>query len=583
MKENAKKQREKSLLRESIANIKKCFKFLDGVKREYFLIIFLGVLLSIIYCLVPYLTGNLITQILGEKLSKALQIIAILIVIKVFSLILSIVLSKLYYLINKKMIFNIRKTLSQSLVNYEMKNFTNNNSGYFINKIKDDPNQIVSSFNLIKDLILRIVWNLAVIVYTFYLSWQIGLVLVLFIALALFIKMIGVKKSVIIRKKFLSEQEKFSSMLQEMISGMIDIKTLDLKKAYVDKTEDVFSKTGELEYQGSFYQQKYNKLADFIQNIAIYIIAVVGIYLMSNNILQASPLIIILMYKSKIFVLVDSIINLIDTIFVLNISCVRVFSLLKNHSKEEYGVDELKDYNGCIEFKKVEFSYGSYKVLDKCSFKINSFGIYPIVGKSGEGKTTILNLIAKIYFPNKGKVLIGDKDVSELSEEFLRSNISVVTQEPYLFDMSIKDNFALVDESATLDTIKQLCKEVGLDDYFESLPNKYDTIIGPGAIQLSTGQKQRLAIARTLLKNTPIILLDEITSSLDGDAGNNIKNVIDKIKKDHVIIFVTHDLSIVKEYPNIFVLNNGKIEASGSHNELIKKSKIYKELYKNDN
>ena len=156
-----------------------------------------------------------------------------------------------------------------------------------------------------------------------------------------------------------------------------------------------------------------------------------------------------------------------------------------------------------------------------------------------------------MYKIDKGEILIDNINIDELSEEYIRNNISLVSQNPYFFDMSIIDNLRLIKENISLEEIKKICKKVYLDEYIESLPNKYDTILGEGAISLSIGQKQRLAIARALLKNTKIILLDEVTSALDEENKTNIKNLINNIKSNHTIIIVTHDQELVKDYKKI--------------------------------
>lgn len=563
-------------------NFRRCFRFLDGGKKEFGVIVFLGLLLTAVSMLTPALSGNLITKILYGGYASVIFIVLTLILLKVSSIAISYYLSKLYLIIKKKMIFNMRKEICNSVLNFEMGNFGDNNSGAFINKLKDDPNQITRTFNSIKNVLIGGVGNLGVLFYIFYLNFGIGLIFLIFMIIIFKIKMISVRKKIRARKAYLKEQEKYASLLGEMISGMRDIKSLDLKENYAAKTTESVEAALESEYVGAHTQNLYNKIASLIKLIAVGVVILYGIILVKNNLLDASTLIIIYMYKSSVFAFLDKITALMYLRADFNLSCNRLFSLLDDNkfSKETYGIKEKKTCSGILEFKNVDFSYEKNPVLKNCSFKINKGETVALVGESGSGKTTILSLISKIYKTNQGTVLIDGIDINELSESYIRNNISVISQNPYLFDMSIKDNLKLVDENITDEQMVKICKKVCIHDFINSLPDKYDTIIGEGGLKLSGGQKQRLGIARALIKNTKIILLDEITSALDNNTGSVIKKVIKNIQKNHTIIIVTHELSMIEDCERIFVLDEGKIIAEGSHDELIKKNKAYKKLYK---
>ena len=577
-------RREISRIRNSFknGNFRKCFRFLDGRKKEFGIIIFLGMLLTIISIFTPTLSGNLITKILYGGYNTVITVIALLVFLKIISILLSFYISKLYLVIKKKMIFNIRKELFRSVLNFEMENFNNNNSGNFINKIKDDPNDIVRTFNGIKDVLIKGIGNVGVLLYIFYLNFSIGLILLAFMFLVYKIKMIGIKKRLKSRKEFLKEQEKSASLLGEMINGISDIKTLNLKDNYTTKTTISFQNALESEYNGDYSYSIYNKISSFVEFVAIGIIIVYGVILIKLNLLAPSTLIIIYMYKVNVFEFLNKLTYLMSLRADFNLSCNRIFSLLDDSkfTKESYGNKEKKECLGLIKFDNVNFKYDKTFVLNKCSFKVGQGETIAIVGKSGSGKTTILNLITKMYKANSGNVFIDNININELSETYIRDNISIISQNPYLFDMSIKENLKLVNDNITDEEIIEICKKVCIHDFINKLPNKYDTIIGEGGLKLSGGQKQRLGIARALVKNTKIILLDEITSALDNETGAIIKKVIKNIQKEHTIIIVTHELSMIKDCSRILVLEEGKIIDEGTHNDLIKKSKNYKKLYK---
>lgn len=542
------------------SNFVKCFRFLQNCKGKFRLIIILGLIISIISSVTPFLAGNLLVKILDKGFKSVIYIIITITILKLLTIFLSFIFSKIYLKIKKTMIFNIRREISEHIINLEVKNFNNNNSGSFINKIKDDPNEIATSFNKLKDFLVKSIGNFGMIIYIFYLSYQIGIVLIIFMIIIYKIKMKGIRNKIKAKKQILLEEEAYSSSLSEMITGIKDIKSLDLKKNYLDLTTNKFQSVSDIEYEGDYKENIYTKISSLIEFIAKGIILLIGILLVKKNILLSSSLVIIYMYNTKVFVILDRLTSFMDIRLNFNLSCSRIFSILdnNNYTKESYGNKKIKSCKGSIEFKSVYFKYDKNDVLKDCSFKVKENDMLAIIGKSGEGKTTILNLITKIYIPQKGKILIDNNDINELSEEYIRNNISIVSQNPYFFDMSIKDNLKLIKDNITDKELEDILDKVCLKDFILSLPYKYDTKIGEGGILLSQGQRQRLAIARALIKNTKIILLDEITSALDNENESNIKNLFDNIKKDHTIIIVTHDLKIVEDIKKI-ELKDGKI------------------------
>ena len=188
-------------------------------------------------------------------------------------------------------------------------------------------------------------------------------------------------------------------------------------------------------------------------------------------------------------------------------------------------------------------------------------------------------MLLRYFDASKGSITIDGINIKDLTEESLRGNISIIRQSPFLFNLSILDNFRLVKEDVSLEEVREYCKRAYIDDYIMSLPKGYDTIIGEGGINLSGGQKQRLAIARTLLLNTKIILFDEATSALDNESQEYIKRTIDDLVKDHTVIIVAHRLSTIVDADTIHIIEKGKLVGSGTHKELLKECKQYQHLY----
>ena len=228
------------------------------------------------------------------------------------------------------------------------------------------------------------------------------------------------------------------------------------------------------------------------------------------------------------------------------------------------------------------FAYDKNKVLKDLSFKINAKETIAFVGKSGAGKTTIFNLLCKMYDTYKGQITIDGIDIRKLDKDSIRGNITIISQNPYIFNMSIRDNLRLVKSNITDKEIREACKAACLDEFIKTLPDKYDTIIGEGGINLSGGQKQRLAIARALVQKTRIILFDEATSALDNDTQEKINEAIENMKDEYTILIIAHRLSTIINADRILFINDGKIEAKGSHQFLLKHCKNYKHLYESE-
>ena len=254
---------------------------------------------------------------------------------------------------------------------------------------------------------------------------------------------------------------------------------------------------------------------------------------------------------------------------------------MKNQIIETEKPNNLEIKKGEIKFNKVRFKYNDDErdVLKSIDLTISGGEMTSVVGHSGAGKSTILNLIPRLYDSNSGDILIDDQSIYKSKISSLRSNISVVNQDTTLFDDTIKNNIAYAKLDASEDEIFEAAKLSFCDEFINKLPNKFDTIIGENGIRLSGGEKQRLSIARAMLKKSKIILLDEATSSLDAETESKIQEAIKFLTKNRTTLVIAHRLSTIMNSNKIYVVDNGKITAEGNHQELIKSSEIYKNFY----
>ena len=261
----------------------------------------------------------------------------------------------------------------------------------------------------------------------------------------------------------------------------------------------------------------------------------------------------------------------------------RVFNVLDAEPsiREISSASNLNIKKGTIKFEEVNFSYANTKkeAIKNINISIEGSTTVALVGHSGAGKSTIVNLLPRFYDPQKGAVYIDEQNISSVTLSSLRKNISMVSQDIVLFDDTVRANVAYANMSASEKQIKEACDLAAAGEFIENLPQKFETIIGENGVRLSGGEKQRISIARAFLKNSPIILLDEATSSLDAESEEKVQNAIMNLTKNRTTLVIAHRLSTIIRADKIILVNRGEISDFGTHNELLKSSMIYKNLY----
>ena len=247
--------------------------------------------------------------------------------------------------------------------------------------------------------------------------------------------------------------------------------------------------------------------------------------------------------------------------------------------KDKSGARKVGRLSGELTFENVSFSYeGDMPVLENISFQVGAGQMIALVGPTGVGKTTISALIARFYDADSGRITMDGINIKDITLESLRNQLSLVLQDVFLFNGTIAENIAYGCDGTTREEIEKAAKAACIGEYIDSLPQKYDTVIGERGVRLSGGQKQRISIARAILRNSPILILDEATSSVDTETEREIQNAINKIAGTRTLIVIAHRLSTIKRADKIIVIENGKIAEQGKHDELINKQGVYARL-----
>lgn len=476
--------------------------------------------------------------------------------------------------------YTYEKALNMPSYAYEEKT-----SGEVINRITTDADSLSFSFGHLLSAVSSLIGSLVVIIYIFINSWIVGLEIVIFVLLLFLIirKYNPILKQA--HKERKEKQDNFTSLVTESIRGIREIKTLGIKnsllKDMTDIIKSIFQKSkNEIDVRKGFTLQT-RILKGFLE-VGVFITCVILIYYKQ---ISLTFFISMTYYVYRYMWLIENFNNLTQTYQKLVVSLGRVNEILENrlYEDEKYGEKEISKTKGIIEFKDVTFGYPNEQItLNKFNLVLEPNKKIAIVGKSGQGKSTLFNLITRIFDPIEGQILLDGVNIKELTETSLRKNISIIRQEPFIFNRTIKENFKLIDSRIPLATIRKYTKMAYLDDYIMSLPKKYDTVLGESGVNLSGGQKQRLSIARTLAKESKVILFDEATSALDNQSQEYIKQAIDNLTKSHTVVIVAHRLSTIMDADIIHIVDQGKIVASGTHDELLKTNEIYKNLYETE-
>ena len=540
------------------------------------------VLGSVSFILVGYLNGLAIEEVTKNNLKIALIALLLYLVVEVvFNTIDRLAMTSLIK-VELKISREVSFLTFQKAMFLPAYAFEEKSSGEFINRITSDTGTIINSFDQLLRIGANLISTIIILIFIFINSYIVGIEILVFLCIYGMIVRHYNPQMKNIHKERKEEGDKLTGIVNESIRGVREIQTLGIKKnLFTIVKERVKILTSKSDKEMSIYT-RYDIISNILKavlEVGTFITCAILIY---RGEITLTFFVAMTYYIYRFTWLIENITSFSKIYNQVIVSLQRVNEILENklYNDVKYGDKEIINCEGVIKFYNVEFAYpNEANTLKGLNLEFVPNKKIAIVGKSGQGKSTIFNLLTRVFDTEKGLITIDGINIQDLTEESLRKNISIIRQEPFLFNRTIKENFQLVKENIKLEDIKKYCKLAYIDEYIESLPKKYDTILGEGGVNLSGGQKQRLSIARSLAKESKIILFDEATSSLDNESQKYIKKVIDNLVKDHTIIVVAHRLSTIIDSDEIYVINNGKLADSGTHKELLKKSNIYKKLY----
>lgn len=560
--------------------------------RKYFkeisLIFFFVVITALMTALTAWLLDPAIKKIFIEKNERMLVIIPLAIIITFLIKSLAIFIVRMTTIkVAFNVLRNIQVLMTGKILISDISHLIEKHSGKFISNFANDTRILLAtimafSLSLVKESFTLI----ALLGVMFYQDWQLSLVAITMIPIAaLASKKIG-KKMQKASLENLDAFGNFTKFLSEILKGTSVIQIYQREKEELRKFTEIIELRLKKEKKVEQTRHRAGPIMETINAFAIALVILFAGYRSIQGEMEIGQFVSFLSALMLAYQPIKALAGINLTIQEGLTAAKRIYQIIdqSNQVTNDENFPSLNIKSGEIKFDQVNFSYpDGTKALKNLSFKINGKSSAALVGLSGSGKTTILNLIPRFYHLNNGKIKIDDQDINQIQLKSLRQKISLVSQDIVLFDDTVKANIGYGDILASDSQIIEAAKKAAADDFIKNLKNGYDTIIGESGVKLSGGQKQRLSIARAILKNSPIILLDEATSALDTESEKYVQNAIENLIKDKTTLIIAHRLSTIKNVNKIFVIEDGKVIEEGSHNQLVENSVVYKKLYDQQN
>lgn len=538
-----------------------------------------------IYCFLTYCINlgpmfilmGLINQLVLGNVSSTLQYIVMAILTLVFMYIL---LSEEYvslYNSTYKESANLRKGIAENLAQLPLAYFSKHDLSDLSQTIMSDVERVEHSMShsIPKVVAMWLFFPLMGLIMLIG-NWKLGLAAIIPTLLSFMINPLAKQKEVSEYSRYFNVLRDNSELFQETIELQQEISSFNqadkVKKNLYKKMEE----SERIHLKVEVIPMLAVGISSSLSYISLAVVLAVGIQLLIHNEISLLYLIGYLIGAIKVKELFDVSREGMTEMSYIEPAIVRIKEI-KNAALQEGKDTDLSSYD--IEFKNVSFAYNKdAKVLKDVSFTAKQGEVTALVGISGSGKTSVLRLISRLYDYDTGSILIDGKDIKNISTESLFKNVSIVFQDVTLFNTSIMENIRLGRESATDEEVKEAARLANCMDFIEKLPDRFNTLIGENGAELSGGERQRISIARAFLKDASVLILDEISASLDVDNEKKIQDSLNKLIKDKTVIIISHRLKSIENVNKIVVIDEGVVETSGNHDELIKDSKVYKNL-----
>ncbi|MBE6150269.1 MAG: ABC transporter ATP-binding protein [Firmicutes bacterium] len=572
------------MIKDNIKIIKDFFYLVKGHKKWTFLLFFASIMAHLTSLLIPVFAANIIYEVTIKNALATYTNIAL--------LALTYIIYNLFWYLNyvsysynfKYSYKNLREKIIDKIFTYDNEFSDKLSKGTILNTVSGDVSNLSGMIDNICEII--VVFIKVIILTLIFLNTNILIGLIVLLLELIYLKSYdycNIKSTKYLRGQY-KYRDHLTDNLNQILNGLSEIKVFNIFDKIKNNFYIIANKWSDQYMKKRKYINIRATLLPFIVHIGKIILYTILVFFVLNGTYEVNILVLLITYFENIMSNTDELMSYSRQLREWSLSITRINNLLNYTSNQqiEFGLNENDYINGLVKFKNVSFSYKSKNKgnIEKISFTALPNKITALVGHSGSGKTTITDLLLRKYKVDSGEILIDNENIYEFSNKVYSTNVVGVNQTPFIFNMSIRKNLSLIDPN--IDNQIEACKRVGLHDYIMSLPKGYNTILSENANNFSGGQKQLLAIARTLLSKAEIIIFDEVTSSLDTILVEKIKEIFENLKLDHTIIIVTHKKDIMQNADKIIVLNQGKIVGQGTHKQLMKDNNYYIDIQTNN-
>ena len=566
-----------------ISLLKRVLKYTIPYKNYFFIALFTAIILSLLGPIRPVLINFTVDNyILIPNPEGLLRIIII-----IFSLLVLEGIVQFFYIylsswIGQHVIQDLRSKIFEHIISLKMRYFDKTPIGKLVTRTISDVETISDIFSQGLLVIIAELLKLVIIIFLmFYTNWQLTFVTLLTIPILIF-STIWFKRN--IKKAFQDVRDQVANLntfVQEHLSGMNIVQIFNQEDREFLKFKKINMNHRDAHLRSIFYYAVFFPIVEILSATSIALIVWYGGHaILSGKEMTEGELIAFILF---VYMMFRPIRQLADRFNILQMGIVgaeRIFKVLDYNDKIEVKENILTDFEGDIEFHDVYFGYNTKMlVLKKINLSIKSNKMLALVGSTGSGKTSIINILMRFYDYSKGEIKIGGTSIRKFNLKYLRSNIGLIQQEVFLFSDTIFNNITLHDRKIKKEDVVIAAKKIGVHNFINSLPNKYDYIVGERGVTLSSGQRQLIAFLRVYLRNPKIIILDEATSSVDSKTELMIKNALEKVSHKRTTIVIAHRLSTITNADKILYLEQGKILEEGTHEQLLKKKSYYHTLF----
>lgn len=553
-------------------------------KKDFFLYCLMGILMVVVWLILPIIISKQTLFLTGSSFQELYRVAFLIFGLRFFYSFLKYFISYHAQRFITATYKNLHLDIIQNFLNIKYDIIHDHHSGFYIDRMTSDTIDISDFLINITDDLIDLFINIGSLITIFMLNKILFLFYVYFLLLLFLVKQVKTKRYAEEEKKKRANVDVLMNHNIEIIRGVQEIKLLNLKNFFQKKVEKDVGQFNHSLLKVGEVNRFFLFITNNVQNIFRLLLVSLSIYLIMEGHLSISIALVAINYENSIFGLLDYSESLIKNIRVFRLAAERILEILDPtlSPKEQFGNKTLTNQSSPVfSLQNVSFHYEDQKsVISQVSFDVLSNHRLAFAGKSGCGKTTLFYLLTKLYDPTEGHITFYGTPLINLKEQEIRKRIAVVSQTPYLFHMTVRENLKLTGDISDQEMMRA-CKIAQIHDDILTMKEGYNTLIQEGGSNLSGGQRQRLAIARALLQNTPILLLDEATSALDNDTQKKLQESL-KTLKGKTIITIAHRLSTIRDHDNILVFDDGTLVASGSHKTLLEKNAIYQNLYKTE-